>query len=113
MKNCPMIISKPTQLTLLLATLTICVSATGCLSLSFGGRTVKCEGGHSEQRVAQLESRIRTLEEYAGITPPTTKTTNIGLASVTTTTTSMPEMPVAPQPLERFQNFSTVESVEK
>lgn len=46
-----------------------CVALSGCLVI--GGKTHVCASSkESDERVAQLESRIKTLEQYAGISPP-------------------------------------------
>jgi len=46
----------------------------GCLSLQFGGKTHNCNGMQAtEMRIAQLERRINTLEQYAGVTSPQTE----------------------------------------
>jgi len=46
----------------------------GCLSLQLGGRTHNCNGSAelaaANARIAYLENRINTLEQYAGVTPP-------------------------------------------
>jgi len=46
----------------------------GCLSLQFGGKTHNCNGMQAaEMRIAQLERRINTLEQYAGVTSQQTE----------------------------------------
>ncbi|MCL2710762.1 MAG: hypothetical protein FWE95_07765 [Planctomycetaceae bacterium] len=51
-----------------------CVLLSGCLSLQLGGKTHNCTGSAeltaAHARIAQLESRISTLEGYAGVTSP-------------------------------------------
>ena len=48
-----------------------CLALSGCLGLQIGGKTYHCPNPkEADARIAQLESRIRTLEQYAGITPP-------------------------------------------
>ncbi len=77
------------------ALLMLAIFSTGCLSLSFGGRTVNCENGgkHSDDRVAQLERRIKALEHYAGIPSPTSDEKKIGLVSVITESSVDPPAP--------------------
>ena len=43
---------------------------TGCLALSFGGKT---ENNHTMEtdRITRLEQRIQNVEKYVGIQPPT------------------------------------------
>ena len=59
---------------------TVCLFAlpsillSGCLSLQLGGKTHNCNGSAelaaANARIAYLENRINTLEQYAGVTPP-------------------------------------------
>ncbi len=61
----------------------VCVCMSGCLVI--GGKTHVCANSkESEQRIAQLESRINSLELHAGITPPKSVESNIAVASATT-----------------------------
>jgi hypothetical protein len=49
----------------------LCASTSGCLSLQFSGKTHNCTNSkEAEMRIAQLERRINTLEQYANINPP-------------------------------------------
>ena len=58
----------------------LCVFSSGCLSLQFGTKTHNCSGTkEAELRIAQLEKRINTLEQYAGISSPP----SVSLASAT------------------------------
>ncbi len=82
---------------LLAVVFVLAVSSAGCLSLTIGGRTIKHESNkNAAAQVAQLEERIKALEHYAGITPPSTQETNIGLVSATK---EIAANPPAPQPL--------------
>lgn len=88
--------------TFLAVTIVLSLLSTGCLSVGFGGRTVtyKCEGGkHSEERIAVLENRIKVLEQYAGISPPTSRESTVSVASVITEGPVNHPIPTAPQPL--------------
>ncbi len=60
--------------------LLLCASLSGCLVI--GGKTHVCTNSkEADERIAVLENRIQTLEQYAGITPP--KTNDIAVASAT------------------------------
>ena len=60
----------------------LCVSLSGCLVIN--GKTHVCSHSKdADERIAYLENRIRTLEEYAGITPPKTNDSPIAVASAT------------------------------
>ncbi len=49
------------------------LSLSGCLSLSIGGKTHNCGNDkETKEHIARLESRLKMLEQYAGITPPQT-----------------------------------------
>jgi len=67
---------KSKRITMACLSALFCVSLSGCLALSFGGKYSHNDGINSKElegRIAQLESRINTLEHYAGILPKPTE----------------------------------------
>ena len=65
----------------LLLLLSVILTSTGCLVI--GGKTHICGNDKKhEERIAQLEGRIQTLEHYAGITPPVKNEVNVALFEV-------------------------------
>ena len=57
------------------------LSLTGCLVI--GGKTHICANDKEyKEKIARLENRIQTLEQYAGIAPPTEQKNEISIASL-------------------------------